>query len=75
MLILGRKKGEEIVIDDRITITVKEVGTDSVKLAIEAPRDVPVLRKELIQAARENKNAAAGQKDISGLKALMKKRQ
>ncbi|MBC5689375.1 carbon storage regulator [Mediterraneibacter sp. NSJ-55] len=75
MLILGRKKGEEIVINDNIIITVKEVGADSVKLAIEAPRDVPVLRKELIEAARENKEAAAGQKDISGLKALMEKRQ
>ena len=75
MLILGRKKGEEIVINDNIIITVKEVGADSVKLAIEAPRDVPVLRKELIEAAWENKEAAAGQKDISGLKALMEKRQ
>lgn len=58
MLILGRKKGEEIVIGDQIKITVREIGTDWVKLAIDAPRNIRVLRKELEEAESENRQAA-----------------
>ncbi|HIZ81249.1 MAG TPA: carbon storage regulator [Candidatus Mediterraneibacter pullistercoris] len=59
MLILGRKKGQEIVIGEDIVITVSEISADSVKLAVRAPRDVPVFRRELLQAAQENRDAAS----------------
>lgn len=59
MLILQRKKGQELKIGDNISITVLDMGNDWVKLAIEAPRDVSILRSELIEAASANKEAAA----------------
>lgn len=59
MLILQRKKGQSLVIGDQITITVTDVGTDSVKLAIDAPREVSVLRSELVEAVIENREATA----------------
>ena len=59
MLILQRKKGQELKIGDNISITVLDMGNDWVKLAIDAPRDVSILRSELIEAASANKEAAA----------------
>lgn len=59
MLILQRKKGQELKIGDNISITVLDMGNDWVKLAIDAPRDVSILRSELIEAASANQEAAA----------------
>lgn len=59
MLILQRKKGESLTINENITLTVADCGADWVKLAIDAPRDIKILRSELKEAAAENKKAAA----------------
>lgn len=48
MLVLTRKIGESIVIDDNIRITVLDVGHGRIRLGIEAPRDVPVHRAEVL---------------------------
>ena len=48
MLVLSRKKGERIVIDGGITVTVRDVRRSVVRLGIDAPPTVPVLRSELI---------------------------
>lgn len=47
MLILSRKTNESLIIRDDIVITVLDVEGDKVKLGINAPREVPVLREEL----------------------------
>ena len=47
MLALARKVNESIVINDNIEITVLEVKGDQIKLGIDAPKSVPVYRKEL----------------------------
>jgi len=47
MLVLSRKKGEQIVINENIVVTVIDVRGDKVRLGIEAPRDVSVHRKEV----------------------------
>lgn len=65
MLVLHRKKGESIVINDNITITVVDIGGDKVKLAIEAPKEVPILRTELITAAEANREAADHDRKLS----------
>lgn len=57
MLILQRKKDQSLVIQDNIHITVVDMGNDWVKLAIDAPRDISILRSELIEAAKANKEA------------------
>jgi carbon storage regulator len=58
MLILQRKKGESLSINENITLTVVDAGTDWVKLAIDAPKEIPVLRSELLEVAKENRKAA-----------------
>lgn len=48
MLVLSRKVGEKIVIGNNILVTVIEVIGDRVRLGIDAPRDLPILRQELL---------------------------
>jgi len=50
MLVLSRKKNESIVINSDITITVVEIRGDKVRLGIEAPKDIPVHRREVKDA-------------------------
>lgn len=60
MLVLSRKKSESIIINDDIVITVVEVRGDKVRLGIQAPRDVPVHRKEVLDAiVRESREQAS----------------
>lgn len=50
MLVLSRKKNESIVINDDITIVVVEIRGDKVRLGVEAPKAVPVHRREVYDA-------------------------
>lgn len=60
MLVLARKVGQSIVISDNIELLVIEVRGDQVRLGIEAPKSIPVHRKELLEQIRaENVRAAA----------------
>ena len=59
MLVITRKKGESILLGDNIEITIVNIDDQNVKIAIAAPREVIILRKELIkQVGEENKSAA-----------------
>jgi len=58
MLVLSRKTGERIHIGENITIEIRRVAGNRVTLALEAPRDVRILRGELNQAAREFRDPA-----------------
>ncbi|MEQ9411442.1 MAG: carbon storage regulator CsrA [Fuerstiella sp.] len=49
MLVLSRKPGESIQIDDDIFVTVAEVRGGRVRLAISAPRHVRIVRKEILE--------------------------
>ena len=49
MLILMRKRNEQIRINDDITITVVEIRGDKVRLGVVAPKDVPVHRQEIYE--------------------------
>lgn len=49
MLVLSRKQGESIQIDDNIFVTVSEVKGGRVRLSIEAPRSVRIVRKEVLE--------------------------
>ena len=59
MLILRRRAGETLLVGDDIKITVMDVYEGGVRLAIDAPKTVPVLRSELLQAADANRDAAS----------------
>ncbi|MGI6383445.1 MAG: carbon storage regulator CsrA [Tissierellaceae bacterium] len=53
MLILNRKPGESIIIDDKIEVTILEVQDGRVKLGIEAPKSISILRKEVYEEVVE----------------------
>lgn len=71
MLILRRRAGETLLIGDDVKITVMDVYEGGVRLAIDAPKSIPVLRSELLQAADANRDAAAQEEsrpdDLLGL--------
>ena len=50
MLVLSRKKNESIVINNDIRIVIVEIRGDKVRLGVEAPREVPVHRREVYDA-------------------------
>jgi carbon storage regulator len=52
MLVLSRKKNESIVINNDITIVVVEIRGDKVRLGVEAPKEVPVHRREVYDAIK-----------------------
>ena len=66
MLVLSRKKNESIVINDDITIVVVEIRGDKVRLGIEAPKEVPVHRREVFDAIH---NSEAGSSDKAAKRA------
>ncbi len=72
MLVLHRKKGESLKVGDNIEITVTEITSDGVKLAIEAPRDIKIWRNELYEASKANFQSVAGRVDIAKMRSLIK---
>ena len=55
MLILRRKKNESLLIGDNIRITIIECASDGVRIAIDAPKQISILREELSEAEQSNK--------------------
>lgn len=53
MLILTRKKDESIILDGKIEIKIIEIEDGKVKIGIEAPRDIDIIRKELYKKVEE----------------------
>lgn len=58
MLILQRKAGESVLIGEDIEVSILSVEAGRVRLAIQAPKSVPILRSELRIAAETNREAA-----------------
>jgi len=54
MLVLSRKKNESIVINNDITIVVVEIRGDKVRLGVDAPKEIPVHRREVYDAIQRN---------------------
>jgi carbon storage regulator len=68
MLVVTRKKGESILIGDDIEISINKIEDGSVKIAISAPKDIIILRKEVYEKVKEeNKEAANKNIDILNL--------
>lgn len=59
MLILTRRPGESLTIGDNIVVTVVSINGNQIRLGIDAPREVRVLRDEIYKAVREENQAAA----------------
>ena len=58
MLVLSRKTDERIIIDERITITILEVCGDKIRIGIDASKEIPVMREELLVKRLANVTAA-----------------
>lgn len=74
MLILTRKKGESIIIDDDIEVTILEASDGKIKLGIDAPKNIDIHRKEVHQSIQdENKKSKSSMKiDLKSLKNFLK---
>lgn len=54
MLVLSRRVGEKIIIGDEITITIVRVSQGTVRIGVDAPRDMMVIRQEVADAIKRD---------------------
>ena len=71
MLALTRRKGEALMINNNVEITVLEVRGDQVKIGISAPKDVPIYRKEVYLQIQEENKASFSTEALDALKEFM----
>ncbi|GAA0099820.1 carbon storage regulator CsrA [Paraclostridium bifermentans] len=63
MLVISRKKDESLLIGDDIEIKIVKIEDGSVKLAIDAPKDKIILRKEIYEKVKEENSSAIAKLD------------
>ncbi len=71
MLALTRKKGESIVVNNDIEISILDIRGEQVKVGIRAPKEVPVYRKEVYLQIQKENEAAVSVEDVSVLKNIL----
>ena len=71
MLALTRKKGESLVINNNIEISILEVRGDQIKSGITAPKDVPIYRKEVYKQIQEENRASVSAEGLEALKKML----
>lgn len=71
MLALTRKKGESLVINNNIEISILEVRGDQIKIGITAPKDVPIYRKEVYKQIQEENRASVSTEGLEALKKML----
>lgn len=71
MLALTRKKGESLVINNNIEVTILDVRGDQIKIGINAPKEVPIYRKEVYLQIQEENKAAMTMDSLENLKNLL----
>lgn len=74
MLVISRKISESILIGDDIEIIISEISNDRVKIAINAPKEVSIYRRELLETKQQNEqaNTADIKKAVNTMKNLFK---
>jgi len=77
MLVLARKTDESIVIGDNIVVKIISVENGVVKIGIDAPKEVSIIRNELIEEVKESNKAASleeiSESDIASLNKILRK--
>ncbi len=71
VLALSRKKGEAIIINNNVEVTILEVKGDQVKIGIAAPKEVPIYRKEVYLQIQEANKEAVSAEGMDALKNLL----
>jgi carbon storage regulator len=74
MLVLSRQRDESIMIGDDVEITIVDVRGEKVRLGISAPAHIPVHRKEVYEAIKREKLAAAGGGPAGPVESLAKRK-
>jgi len=75
MLVLSRKKGETIILQDQIEITILGVESDNIKIGITAPKEVEIFRKEVYEWIKKaNQESVRSLLDVNELESIMKKK-
>lgn len=74
MLALARKVNESIVIGNDIEVTLLEIKGDQIKIGINAPKSVPIYRKEIYTQIQEENRKAVEEVDVSALEGLFKEK-
>ena len=70
MLALTRKKGESLVINNDIEITILEIRGDQIKLGVRAPKKVPIYRKKVYTQIQQENRKSADAQNAQALKEL-----
>jgi carbon storage regulator len=58
MLVISRKPGESLIISDNIRITLLSLSSDKVAIGIDAPKSVKIVREELVETIKANRESA-----------------
>lgn len=66
MLVLTRKSNQSIMIGDDIEVSVLSIMGEKVRIGIQAPRDIPVFRKEVYLEIQQERNDAVADPDVRG---------
>ncbi|MDR3295280.1 MAG: carbon storage regulator [Clostridiales Family XIII bacterium] len=77
MLVISRKPGEKLRIGDSVSLTILSVSGDKIALGVDAPRDISILRGELVETIESNRESTAALiqgETIRGLAALIKEK-
>ena len=74
MLIISRKINEGVIINENIELTIIDIQGDKVRIGMDAPSSVKIVRKELLETANINKEAASipSKPDVKKLKDILK---
>ena len=64
MLVLTRKPGQKIIINDNIEVTILEAKGDSIRVGIEAPRDITIYRHEIYEEIKNENQRTANQSSL-----------
>lgn len=71
MLALTRKKGEALILNQNIEVTILDIRGDQVKVGVSAPKEVPVYRKEVYLQIQKENEAAANVDNFDVLKTVL----
>lgn len=72
MLVLARKLDETIIIDDNITVKIISIDKGVVKLGIDAPKEISIIRNELLEDVKDSNIAASKETHSDKLSLLSK---
>lgn len=75
MLVISRKVNETFIIDENITVRILEISGDKIKIGIDAPKDIKIMRSEILETENMNREAQnlCSTIDKNKLKALSEK--